>query len=86
MLPTISLCPVHHRGQKSIAISSKLSKDLELEVRKIKAIKWCGEKSCWYLPLTKENYLKIKSIKSIQQVYQNRTSFNKLLSKILIIN
>src|SRR5215203_972419 len=61
MLPTISLCPLHYRGQEAIALSSKLPKDLELEVRKIKAIKWCGEKSCWYLPLTRENYLKIKS-------------------------
>jgi hypothetical protein len=37
-----------------------LERELEIEIRKIKGIKWCGEKRCWYLPLSKENYLKIK--------------------------
>lgn len=61
MLPYLTLCPLHYRGRESIALVCKLSKDLELEIRKIKTVKWCGEKSCWYLPLSRESYQMIKS-------------------------
>lgn len=61
MPPRLTLYPLHYRGQESIAIAVKLTKELELEIRKLKGIKWCGEKNCWYLSLSKENYQRIKS-------------------------
>jgi site-specific recombinase XerD len=61
MLPSITLTPFHYRGQESIGLVCLLERDLELLIRKIKGVKWCGEKSCWYLPLSKESYLTIKA-------------------------
>ncbi len=62
MLPAVALGPLHYRGQESIAINCTLTKDLELVIRKLKGVKWCGEKRCWYLPLSRENYLTIKEV------------------------
>ncbi len=56
----LTLCPLHYRAQESIALVYK-AKELEMEIRKLKGVRWCGEKNCWYLPLTRENYEKIKS-------------------------
>src|SRR5438309_5468768 len=61
MATTIILTPFHYRAQESIGLVCLLERELELQIRKIKGIKWCGEKSCWYLPLDKESYLKIKT-------------------------
>jgi site-specific recombinase XerD len=61
MLPAVLLGPLHYRGQESIAINCTLTKELELAIRKLKGVKWCGEKHCWYLPLSRENYLTIKT-------------------------
>src|SRR4051794_28112863 len=60
MLSSISLSPFHYRSQECIGLVCLLERDLELAIRKIKGVKWCGEKSCWYLPLSKESYLIIK--------------------------
>ncbi|WP_082886423.1 tyrosine-type recombinase/integrase [Flavisolibacter tropicus] len=56
MLPVITLKPLHYRGQESFALCYSENKELENLVRRLKTIKWCVAKSCWYLPLTKENY------------------------------
>jgi hypothetical protein len=60
MLAAITLTPFHYRGQECIGLVCLLDRDLELTIRKIKRVRWCGEKSCWYLLLTKEEYQKIK--------------------------
>jgi integrase/recombinase XerD len=61
MLPTVILKPFHYRGQECIGLDLLSDNTLEKEVRKIKGIRWWGGKNYWYLPLSKENYLKIKA-------------------------
>ena len=58
---TITLTPFHYRTQECIGLVCLLEPDLELTIRKIKGIKWCGEKGCWYLQLSKEAYQIIKT-------------------------
>jgi site-specific recombinase XerD len=60
MSASITLTPFHYRGQECIGLVCLLERELELLIRKIKGVKWCGEKNCWYLPLSKESYLTIK--------------------------
>ena len=64
MLPTISLRPYHYRAQEIIAIDHKANLSLEKEIRKLKGVKWWREKDLWYLPLSKENYIRIKDFLS----------------------
>ena len=56
MLPVITLKPLHYKGQESFAVLFSENKELENIVRRLKAIKWCVAKSCWFLPLKKEHY------------------------------
>jgi hypothetical protein len=51
MSASITLTPFHYRGQECIGLVCLLERELELLIRKLKDIRWCGEKSCWYLPL-----------------------------------
>jgi hypothetical protein len=60
MLASITLTPFHYRGQECIGLVCLLEREIELTIRKIKGVKWCGEKSCWYLPLNQEEYKRIK--------------------------
>ncbi len=59
MLPTITLLPFHYLGKEIIGLKCNLEL-LEGQLRRIKAIKWCGEKGMWYLPLSRESYEKVK--------------------------
>src|SRR5829696_3273283 len=90
MLPTIVLRPFHYRAQECIGIDLQLNNSLEKEIRKIKGIKWWGGKDWWYLPLSKENYLKIKFflagkailyISPLRQYLEQRKAAALLISK-----
>ncbi|MCU7551353.1 hypothetical protein OCK74_19685 [Chitinophagaceae bacterium LB-8] len=59
---TITITPLHVRGQEAMGISAPLDKELEYAIRKIKGIKWSGAHHLWYLPLDKEQYLILKEI------------------------
>jgi site-specific recombinase XerD len=56
MLPTIRLQPFHYRGKEVIGFDLLLDNTLEKEVRKLKGVKWCGERKLWYIPLSRESY------------------------------
>ncbi|RYZ49026.1 MAG: integrase [Sphingobacteriales bacterium] len=60
MLPTITLRPFHYRGAEQLGLDLGLEASLEKDVRKLKGIRWCGEKGWWYLPLNRENFECIK--------------------------
>jgi site-specific recombinase XerD len=60
MLPTVRLQPFHYRGEEVIGFDLLLDDSLEKEVRKLKGIKWCGEKGMWYMPLSREGYEKAR--------------------------
>lgn len=48
--------PFLHHGSEVLGIVFTYDAALNLAVRKIKGIKWSWSRSCWYLPLTRENY------------------------------
>jgi integrase/recombinase XerD len=55
-MQTISLKPFHHRGQEIIGLYFKNDSELNLEVRKLPAVKWSQTNKCWYVPLSKESF------------------------------
>lgn len=59
MLPIVTLLPAHYRGEEIMALHFK-DTAFEKEIRKIKGVKWWGEKALWYLPLSKENFFRVK--------------------------
>ncbi|RYZ59771.1 MAG: hypothetical protein EOO14_08035, partial [Chitinophagaceae bacterium] len=61
MLPTITLRPFHYRSEEALGLDLNGHLSLEPEIRKLKGIRWCGEKGWWYLPLSQENYQRIKA-------------------------
>jgi site-specific recombinase XerD len=61
MLHSILLFPFHARGEECLGLRCALDPELEKMVRKIKNIRWSGSRNCWYLPMGKENYERIRS-------------------------
>jgi len=62
MLPLITLQPLYYRGQESMALYFSENKELEQIIRRMKGVKWCVPHSCWYLPLTKEQYYELSLV------------------------
>lgn len=61
MSTTISLKPLIHREGEQLAIYFQYKREIDLAVRSIKGIKWSQSNKCWYLPLSKESFEKIKA-------------------------
>ena len=61
MLPLIILRPFHYRSEEALGLDLGAHPELEKVVRKLKGIRWCGQNGWWYLPLSKENYERIKT-------------------------
>ena len=55
-MQTISLRPLHHRGQEVIGIYFKNDAALNLNVRKLPSVKWSQTNKCWYVPLNAASY------------------------------
>ncbi len=53
---TITLQPLMHRGQESIALLFTNNKKLNDLVRRLPKVKWSRTFSCWYIPCTKYDY------------------------------
>ncbi|MEI6949522.1 site-specific integrase [Paraflavisolibacter sp. H34] len=56
MVPQLTLRPLYHKAQESIALYTTDSA-LNRLIRQIRAIRWTQTHRCWYLPLSRENYL-----------------------------
>ncbi|MBL7744098.1 MAG: tyrosine-type recombinase/integrase, partial [Chitinophagaceae bacterium] len=52
----ITLQPMHHRGQESIALRYKNDPALNRQVRMLAKARWSQTHRCWYVPLSKESY------------------------------
>ncbi|MBL7738508.1 MAG: site-specific integrase [Chitinophagaceae bacterium] len=52
----ITLQPMHHRGQESIALHYKSDPALNRQVRMLPKAKWSQSNKCWYVPLSEESY------------------------------
>lgn len=55
-MQTISLKPMHHRGQEIIGIYFKNDAALNLKVRRLPFAKWSQTNKCWYVPLNRQSY------------------------------
>ncbi|MEO5648099.1 MAG: tyrosine-type recombinase/integrase, partial [Chitinophagaceae bacterium] len=53
--------PFIYNSSENFGIYFPGSAAIEIVVRKLKAIKWCTQRRCWYLLLTKENYVCAKN-------------------------
>ena len=53
---TITLQPLHHRGQESIALYYKNNSGLNQQIRMLPGVKWSQSNKCWYVPLSEESY------------------------------
>lgn len=58
---SLKLLPGFYKGSEVILLYFAPNRDLELEVRKIKGIRWSSQHSRWYLPLSKSNYLALSA-------------------------
>lgn len=59
MLSLLTLTPLFHSGKEQIGLLTE-EKSLEEHFRKLPGVKWSQHHKCWYLPLSKEAYLRIK--------------------------
>jgi site-specific recombinase XerD len=64
MIPLIILRPFHYRSEEALGLDLNGHAELEQMVRKLSAIRWCGDKGWWYLPLSRENFERIKDFVS----------------------
>lgn len=60
MIKSILLLPFHFNGTECLGIRCSLDRELEGEIRRLKGVKWSGQYRCWFLPLAKESYQRIK--------------------------
>ena len=60
MKPLITLKPIQHVGAVQIGIYFSNNLSLNVAIRNKAGAKWSRSKKCWYLPLNRESYDKIK--------------------------
>ena len=58
---TVQLLPFFYRGEEALGLQFSPDASLELQVRKLKGVKWSGPQKLWYLPLSKASYEQIKA-------------------------
>jgi len=52
--------PFFYRGEEALGLQFSTNASLELQIRKLKGVKWSQPQKCWYLPLSKASYEQIK--------------------------
>lgn len=57
----VILKPLFHRGQECIGIYFEKNGAIQQIIQKKAAAKWSKTNSCWYLPCTGENFLRLKT-------------------------
>ena len=61
-METVILKPLQHRGQENIAIYFQKNAVIQSLIQKQADAKWSKTNSCWYVPLSKENYQQLANI------------------------
>jgi site-specific recombinase XerD len=60
MQTTITIKPIIHRNEEQLAIIFSFDKAINYAVRSIKGIKWSQTYKCWYIPLSRTAFDKLK--------------------------
>ena len=84
-METVSLRAFFHRNMECIGIFFAKSTGLNNMVKKIQGIKWSQTQTCWYLPLSKENYDVIKKAIGNTAAIETNSLKNYLQKKNKII-
>jgi integrase/recombinase XerD len=61
-METVILKPLQHRGDECIAIYFQKNAVIQSLIQKQADAKWSKTNSCWYVPLSKENYQQLATI------------------------
>lgn len=70
-LPKVILKPLQHRNQECLGIFFENWPKLNGAIRKKAAARWSQTKKCWYVPLHKENYNKVRNaLKGLGEIEQ----------------
>lgn len=88
MLPAIILVPFHYRGAEQIGLDVQFNHLVEKGIRKFSGIKWCGERSLWYIPLNRSSYESFKTFcegKATLQVSALRAYLEQRKASALLI-
>lgn len=79
-METVILKPLQHRGDECIGIYFQKNAVIQLLIQKQAGAKWSKTNSCWYVPLSKENYEKLcQALKELAIL--NKDSLRKYLSE-----
>jgi len=57
----VILKPLYHRGQSCIGIHFEKNVAIQTAIQKQASCKWSKTHTCWYVPCTGENYLRLKT-------------------------
>ncbi|MDB5207316.1 MAG: tyrosine-type recombinase/integrase [Flavisolibacter sp.] len=57
---TVTLRPLYHRGQESIALFFTTDPTITTAIKKLPGAKWTQTQRCWYLPFSRQHYSLLK--------------------------
>lgn len=76
----ITIEPLIHRGQESMALHFAINVKVQGALRKTGVVKWSRTHHCWYAPLSKENYTKVyHAVKGMATL--NHSALRRFLEK-----
>ena len=61
-MDTVVLKPLFHRNRECIGLFFDKNQSLNALIRKITGMKWSQTNKCWYVPLTCESYIQLKTL------------------------
>jgi site-specific recombinase XerD len=61
-METVILKPLHHRGQECVGIHFEKNNAIQLLIQRQAGARWSKTNTCWYVPLSKENYQQLATI------------------------
>ena len=79
-MEVVRLVPAMHKGAEQILICCRNEKALDFTIRRLPGVKWSKTYKCWYLPLTKQNYVSLcQKLNPVAQI--NNAELRKYLLK-----
>ena len=61
-MDTVVLKPLFHRNRECIGLFFDKNQALNVLIRRITGMKWSQTNKCWYVPLTFESYIQLKTL------------------------
>jgi hypothetical protein len=61
-MDTVVLKSLFHRNRECIGLFFDKNQALNVLIRRITGMKWSQTNKCWYIPLTRESYIQLKTL------------------------